>query len=81
MEDTMHDAVTAPPKILLTEEEAAHALGFTTRFLQNRRHRGDSPPYVKISARAIRYRPSDLEAWAADRLRTSTGDPGAEVAR
>ena len=77
----MHDAVSAPLKILLTEEEAAHALGFTTRFLQNRRHRGDSPPFVRISSRAIRYRLSDLEAWAADRLRTSTSDPGAEMAR
>ena len=77
----MHDAVTAPPRLLLTEEEAAHALGFTARFLQNRRHRGDGPRYVRISARAIRYRPEDLAGWAADRLRTSTSDPGSEVDR
>ena len=76
----MHDGITAP-KLLLTEEEAAAALGFTPRFLQNRRYRGDSPPFVRISSRAIRYRPEDLEAWAAKRLRTSTSDPGVEVAR
>ena len=72
----MHDAVTAPAKILLTEEEAAHALGFTARFLQNRRHRGDGPKYVRISARAIRYRPSDLADFAANLIRTSTSEPG-----
>ena len=69
-----------PAKLLLTEEEAARALGFTPRFLQNRRYRGDGPPFVAVSARAVRYRFEDLEAWAADRLRTSTSDTGARVA-
>jgi hypothetical protein len=63
-------------KILLTEQEAAELIGFTPRFLQERRFRGGGPPFVKISARAIRYRPSDLAAWAAERLRTSTSDRG-----
>ncbi len=67
-------------KILLTEAEAAERLGFTPRFLQNRRARGDGPRYVAVSARAIRYRPQDLEEWAAERLRTSTSDPGPKVA-
>jgi hypothetical protein len=65
-----------PEKILLTEAEAAELIGFTPRFLQERRLRGGSPPYIKISARAIRYRPEDLRAWAAERIRTSTSDPG-----
>jgi predicted DNA-binding transcriptional regulator AlpA len=66
--------VKHPPagKLLLTEDEAAEALGFTPRFLQNRRVTGDSPPYVRISSRAIRYRPEDLAAWIADRIQTST---------
>lgn len=75
----MHHVVTPPGCILLTEEQAATALGFTTRFLQNRRHRGSGPRYVRISARAIRYRPQDLSAWAEVRLRTSTSDPGQEA--
>jgi hypothetical protein len=62
------------PKILLTEDEAAQLLGFTPRFLQQRRYRGDGPPFCRISARAIRYRVVDLEAWAAERIRTSTSD-------
>ena len=65
-----------PVKILLTEREAAELIGFTPRFLQERRFRGSGPKYVKVSARSVRYRPEDLQAWAADRLRTSTSDPG-----
>lgn len=63
-------------RILLTEAEAARRLGFSPRFLQQRRYKGDGPRFVKVSARAIRYRVSDLEAWAAARLRTSTSDDG-----
>ena len=68
-------------KLLLTESEAARRLGFSPRFLQQRRYTGGGPRFVRISARAIRYRPEDLVEWAADRLRTSTSDPGAEVAQ
>jgi hypothetical protein len=64
------------PRLLLTEEEAARALGFTPRFLQNRRLRGDGPAFIRVSSRAIRYRPEDLRAWTAERLRRSTSDPG-----
>jgi hypothetical protein len=63
-------------KLLLTEEEAAELIGFTPRFLQERRFRGGGPKFVKVSARAIRYRPEDLRAWAVERLRTSTSDMG-----
>ena len=63
-------------KVLLTEKEAAELIGFTPRFLQNRRLRGDGPRYVTVSARAVRYPPEDLQTWAEDRLRTSTSDSG-----
>jgi hypothetical protein len=69
-----------PSKLLLTEAEAARLLGFTPRFLQQRRYTGNGPKFVRVSARAIRYRLADLEAWAAERLRTSTSDPGSEAA-
>jgi predicted DNA-binding transcriptional regulator AlpA len=59
---------------LLTEKEAAELLGMTPRFLQARRVRGNGPPFVRISSRAIRYRVSDLESWVRDRLRTSTAE-------
>jgi predicted DNA-binding transcriptional regulator AlpA len=59
---------------LLTEKEAAKLLGMTPRFLQARRVRGNGPPFIRISSRAIRYRVSDLESWVRDRLRTSTAE-------
>lgn len=63
-------------RLLLTEAEAAKLLGFTPRFLQVRRYRGGGPKFVRISARAVRYRPEDLRAWAAGLVRTSTSDGG-----
>jgi hypothetical protein len=64
-------------KILVDEREAADLIGLTPRFLQVRRQNGDGPPFVRVSSRCVRYRPEDLRAWAADRLRTSTSDLGA----
>lgn len=66
----------AQPQILLTERQAAAALGFSSRALCSWRAKGGGPRYVKVNSRAIRYRPVDLEQWAAERLRTSTSDPG-----
>lgn len=66
------------PIILVDEKSAAVALGLTPRFLQARRQRGDGPPYVAISKRAVRYRLTDLENWAAARLRKSTSDTSAK---
>lgn len=57
---------------LVSEKEAAQFLGFTIRFLQARRVRGNGPRFVKISSRAIRYRVSDLKEWVEGKLRTST---------
>jgi len=57
---------------LVCEKRAATLLGFSPRFLQSRRLRGDGPVYVRVSQRAIRYRVSDLEDWVEARLRTSS---------
>lgn len=58
--------------ILLDERAAAATLGLTPRTLQSWRNRGGGPAFVRVSSRCIRYRVEDLEAWAADRVRTST---------
>jgi len=63
---------------LLTEVDAAEYLSLTRRALQAWRYQGRGPKYVKISARAVRYRPEDLESWVETRLRSSTSDPGHE---
>ena len=55
-------------KVLVSERDAAAALGFSLRWLQERRLAGaEVPPHVRIGRR-IMYRPSDLEAWAVERL-------------
>ena len=64
------------PTPLLTEIEAAEYLQLTRRALQAWRCQGKGPKFVKISARAVRYRQGDLEQWVEDRLRSSTSDPG-----
>lgn len=61
---------------LLTEIEAADYLQLTPRALQAWRYKGRGPRYVKISARAVRYRLEDLNGWIESRLRSSTSDPG-----
>jgi predicted DNA-binding transcriptional regulator AlpA len=48
---------------LLNEIEAAKALGFSVRALQNWRVRGGGPVFVKISRRSVRYRRRDLLTW------------------
>ena len=68
------------PESLLNEAQAAQLLNFTPRFLQARRQRGNGPPFVSISARAIRYRRSDLLDWIESRIRTNTSGRGDEAA-
>jgi excisionase family DNA binding protein len=62
-------------KLLVTEREAAEMLGVRPRTLQAYRLSGGGAPFVKLG-RLVRYRISDLEAWAAEHLRTSTSDRG-----
>jgi predicted DNA-binding transcriptional regulator AlpA len=57
---------------LVNEQEAAQALGFTIRALQNWRVRGGGPRFVKVSSRSVRYRRRDLLEWIEQRLRANT---------
>ena len=61
---------------LLTEDQAGQFLKFTPRALQKWRSQGGGPKYVRVSARAIRYRKVDLLKWAEERIRLSTSDKG-----
>jgi predicted DNA-binding transcriptional regulator AlpA len=67
-----------PESILLTEAQAAQLLGFSPRTLQAWRVRGGGPTFVHVSARCVRYRREDLEAWITERLRISTSEYGSE---
>lgn len=65
-----------PQDTLLTTEEIAERTGFTRRFWEQRRLSGDTPPFIRISGRAVRYRWNDVEKWLGERIRTSTSDQG-----
>ena len=61
---------------LIPETEAAPFAHLDERTLQNYRQLGGGPPFVRVSARCIRYRRIDVKAWADARLRSSTADQG-----
>ena len=63
------------PDALLNQVQAASLIGVSERTLECWRWRGDGPPYVKISRRAVRYRRRDIQEWAESRLQRSTSDP------
>jgi predicted DNA-binding transcriptional regulator AlpA len=64
----------------LKEKEAAERLNLSVRTLQSWRVRGIGPPFLKLGA-AVRYPEEGIEAWKETRLRSSTSDPGPDVAR
>jgi predicted DNA-binding transcriptional regulator AlpA len=66
----------SPQDTLLSTEELAQKTGFTQRFWEGRRLSGDTPPFIRLGFRAVRYRWEDVSKWLADRLRTSTSDHG-----
>ena len=68
----MSNSVSSP--ILLTEKEAGKILGFSIRTLQKWRIEGQGPHFIRVSARAIRYRREDLDRWIESCVRTSTSD-------
>ncbi|MDL2259282.1 helix-turn-helix domain-containing protein [Deltaproteobacteria bacterium OttesenSCG-928-K17] len=49
------DIISDPHNILICEKEAAHLLGWDVRTLQQRRYRGQEPPYIRVG-RNVRYR-------------------------
>jgi predicted DNA-binding transcriptional regulator AlpA len=55
-----------PSDCLLTEKEVADLLGYSTKRLQAARISGDLRiPFIQLSARAIRYRMSEVDEWIA----------------
>ena len=64
---------------LVRQEEAAAVLCVTPRCMENWRHRGEGPKFVRISGRCIRYRKSDLDQWIKERVRTNTADRGMDA--
>ncbi len=61
---------------LITTEEAAQRLGVSKAFLERDRWAGARIPFIRIGARAVRYRVSDLDHYIEQRQRRSTADLG-----
>jgi len=59
----------------LTTPKAAQFLNLSPRTLEKMRVTGNGPTYV-LMGRLVRYRLSDLVAWAEAGARRSTSDPG-----
>lgn len=57
---------------LITTVEAARRLGLHPTTLGTWRVEGRGPKYVKLGARKVRYRESDIEDWLDRNTRTST---------
>lgn len=57
---------------LIDEKEAASMVCYSVRALQNWRHRGGGPAFVKVSARSVRYRRRDILAWIDARTVANT---------
>jgi excisionase family DNA binding protein len=60
---------------LLDQREAAKLLRLSERTLERLRLEGGGPLYVK-AGRCVRYRETDLEAWIAARIVSSTSAEG-----
>ncbi|MCG8050669.1 MAG: helix-turn-helix domain-containing protein [Candidatus Thiodiazotropha endolucinida] len=63
-------------KPLLTTTEAANLLGVSKAFLERDRWAGARVPFIRVGARAVRYRPDDLNAYINNQVRKSTSDLG-----
>lgn len=67
----MQDTQTAE---VMREGDAAQYLGVSRRWLQDRRIDGRGPTFVRLSARAIRYRRDDLDQFLEARRHDSTAE-------
>ena len=67
----MHPETQAQPLrvLYLTTDQLAERLGLAPITVETWRKRGKGPPYVRLG-RAVRYRISDVEAWAESQLVT-----------
>ena len=57
----------------LTNDEAASFLKLSPRTLEKQRVRGDGPAFRKFGRRVV-YAIADLEAWANERICSSTSE-------
>jgi predicted DNA-binding transcriptional regulator AlpA len=61
---------------LLSTPEVAGWFGVSKEFLENARHRGYGPPFIRIGPKRIRYRRGDCLQWLDQRTHRSTSEYG-----
>jgi predicted DNA-binding transcriptional regulator AlpA len=66
-----HENASLDP--LLTVAQVSEITGRSISTLEKDRWAGGGPPYVKMG-RPVRYRPSDVQAYLAERVRCSTSE-------
>jgi predicted DNA-binding transcriptional regulator AlpA len=64
------------PDQLVSTRQLFNYTELTVRFWERRRMSGDTPPYIYISKRAVRYRWGDVVEWLNKRMRNNTADIG-----
>lgn len=48
---------------MMTTSEVAEYIGYDRRSVQNMRHRGEGPAYIRLNGRTVRYRREVVESW------------------
>lgn len=61
---------------LISTEELVNLTHLSKRFWESRRISGDTPPYIRISRRCVRYRWRDVEEWLENKKVKNTSDLG-----
>lgn len=59
---------------IIDTNDLVRLTGLTKRFWESRRISGDTPPYIKLSARAVRYRWGDVVDWLNSKKCNNTSD-------
>ena len=67
------------PNALLHTAEAAFLLGLSPRTLETLRLKGDGPPFIVVTKKAVRYRRQDIMDWIRVRKRQSTSETGQKL--
>ena len=70
----MTATATLPAAEYLSAQDVSAYTGLSVDFWNRLRSQGGGPPYSKISAKAVRYRKADIDAWMEQRMRRSTFD-------
>jgi hypothetical protein len=70
------EAAVAPPEpgSLLSPAQAGAQLGVRAGTLERWRGTGDGPAFIRLSAKTVRYRREDLEAFVAANVRRNTAE-------